>query len=98
MTLDLKRLTVPLSSVLALIAALWLGLQWADARYALAAEVREQAQKLEAKIEDLREKELLDRKFELEFIPEEKRTDLQRAQLERIKAELDSIHRKMNYP
>jgi hypothetical protein len=44
-------------------------------------------------VDELREKQLLDQKFEIEFIPEHKRTDFQRAQLERIKAELERLRK-----
>jgi hypothetical protein len=75
------------------VAGAFAGFWWLEGRYALAENVKQQVQRLEGKVDELREKQLLDQKFEIEFIPENRRTDFQRAQLERIKAELERLRK-----
>lgn len=94
MPADLSKATVPIATV-AVCGVAMLGVyQWMEQHYALAGEVQAHVQSIDRKIDDLRRKQLMDQKFELEFVPEAKRTDYQRAQLERIKAELQQLERK----
>jgi hypothetical protein len=93
MLVDPKKVTVPLAVVGAVVVGAFSLYFWAVNHFAIAAEVKQQVQRLDGQVDELREKQLLDQTFEIEFIPENRRTDFQRAQLERIKAELERLRK-----
>lgn len=85
MMIDPKKLTIPASLAVSLLAFSFGALTWADIRYASADSV----QKLSGKIDEARIQQLEDRVFELQLI--ERRTAAQQAMLERYKAQLEAL-------
>ena len=83
-------------SILTLVSMLVGGVISVDSRYAKAAEVEMQQQSIvkETKyaIDQLRKQSLEDKIFELELTPEDKRTQINKALLEKYKRDMQSIN------
>ena len=85
-------------SILTLVSMLVGGVISVDSRYAKAAEVEAQQQSIviETKyaVDQLRKQGLEDKIFELELIPEDRRTQTDKALLEKHKRDINSINTK----
>ena len=87
MNIDPSKLYVPASFVVAVVVAVFGALEFGDGRWALAGEVKA----LSAKIDGIREQELENKIFELDTIPDNKRTAEQEALLKRYRAQLEAL-------
>ena len=98
MVLDLKKVAIPGSAVVGILMGAFMLYFWAEDHYALAANVasKDQMQQLEQRVYDMRKEQLENRIFELDLIPEEKRTIAQKAMRARYQTQLDAIIREEN--